>query len=117
MWISKGGNPFCHPDNINRELERLFADLARQKNLSGLDAKAFAEKSAHFLADLNAIHPFREGNGRTQLAFMTALAEQAGHRFALERIDPNAMLDATIESFGGSEKPLATLIRGLIEQA
>jgi len=48
---------------------------------------------------------------------MTALAEQAGHRFALERIDPNAMLDATIESFGGSEKPLATLIRVLIEQA
>jgi len=98
-------------------LERLFADLARQKKLSGLDAKAFAEKAAHFLADLNAIHPFREGNGRTQLAFMTALAEQAGHRFALERIDPNAMLDATIESFGGGEKPLATLIRGLIEQA
>jgi cell filamentation protein len=117
VWISKGGNPFCHPDNINRELERLFADLARQKNLSGLDAKAFAEKAAHFLSDLNAIHPFREGNGRTQLAFMTALAEQAEHRFALERIDPNAMLDAIIESFGGSEKPLATLIRGLIEQA
>ena len=48
---------------------------------------------------------------------MTALAEQAVHRFALERIDPNDMLDATIESFGGSENPLATLIRGLIEQA
>jgi fido (protein-threonine AMPylation protein) len=51
-----------------------------------------------------------EGNGRTQLAFLTVLAEQAGHPVALERIDPTAMLDATITSFGGSEKPLATLI-------
>ena len=76
---------------------------------------SFANKAAHFLAELNAIHPFREGNGRTQLSFMTVLAEQAGHPFALERIDPKAMLDATITSFGGSEKPLSTLIRGLID--
>jgi cell filamentation protein len=93
---------------------RLFADLAKQKNLSELDADAFADKAAHFLAELNAIHPFREGNGRTQLSFKTSLAERAGHPFALERIDPKAMLDATITSFG-SEQPLATSIRGLIE--
>jgi hypothetical protein len=31
------------------------------------------------------------------------LAGRAGHPFALERIDPKAMLDATITSFGGSE--------------
>jgi len=43
------------------------------------------------------------------------LADQAGHPFALERIDPKAMLDAIITSFGGSEEPLATLIRGLID--
>jgi len=106
--------PFCYPENLDREMGRLFAILAKQQNLSGLDADAFADKAARFLAELNAIHPFREGNGRTQLSFMTSLAEQAGHPFALERIDPKAMLEATITSFGGSEKPLATLIRGLI---
>jgi hypothetical protein len=113
--ISKGGSSFCYPENIDREIGRLFTDLAKQKYLSGLDSDSFANKAAHFLAELNAIHPFREGNGRTQLSFMTALAEQAGHPFALERIDPKAMLDAAITSFGGSEKPLATLIRGLID--
>jgi cell filamentation protein len=113
--ISKGGSSFCYPENIDREIGRLFSDLAKQKYLSGLDSDSFANKAAHFLAELNAIHPFREGNGRTQLSFMTALAEQAGHPFALERIDPKAMLDAAITSFGGSEKPLATLIRGLID--
>jgi cell filamentation protein len=85
--ISKGGSSFCYPENFDREMGRLFADLAKQKNLSGLDADAFADKAAHFLAELNAIHPFREGNGRTQLSFMTSLAERAGHPFALERIE------------------------------
>ena len=113
----EGWKPFLPPRQYKPLVGAALRRPSQAKESLGLDAKAFAEKAAHFLADLNAIHPFREGNGRTQLAFMTALAEQAGHRFALERIDPNAMLDATIESFGGSEKPLATLIRGLIEQA
>jgi cell filamentation protein len=112
--ISKGGSAFCYPENLDRELGRLFADLAKQNNLAGLDADAFAERAAHFLADLNAIHPFREGNGRTQLSFVAALADQAGYPLALDRIVPEAMLEATIASFGGSEKPLANVIRGLI---
>jgi len=112
--ISKGGSAFCYPEHIDRELGRLFADLARQKKLSDLDAAAFVNKAAHFLAELNAIHPFREGNGRTQLSFMTALAEQAGHPLALKRIDPKAMLDATITSFGGDEEPLEALISKLV---
>jgi cell filamentation protein len=112
--ISKGGNAFCFPENIERELGRLFADLADQKTLCRLAAADFAEKAAHFLAELNAIHPFREGNGRTQLAFLTALADQAGHPFALELLDPEAMLKATIASFGGSLTPLANLIGRLI---
>jgi hypothetical protein len=56
----------------------------------------------------------REGNGRTQLSFMTALAKKGGHPFDLERLDPKAMLDATIASFGGGEKPLEVLIGKLI---
>jgi cell filamentation protein len=111
--IAKGGHAFCYPENIERELGRLFAELTKQSRLTDLRAAAFADNAAHFLAELNAIHPFREGNGRTQLSFMAALAEHAGHPFRLERLDPRAMLAATIASFGGSEKPLAAVIRGL----
>ena len=112
--ISKGGSAFCYPENIDRVIGRLFAGLAAQKKYCGFDAAAFTDKSAHFLAELNAIHPFREGNGRTQLSFLIALAGQAGHPLALKRIDPKATLDAIITSFSGDEKPLATLIRQLI---
>jgi cell filamentation protein len=112
--ISKEGSAFCYPEHIDREMRRLFADLSAQKYFRGLDAAAFSEKAAHFLAGLNAIHPFREGNGRTQLSFLTILAERAGHPLHLERLDPKAMLNATIASFGGNERALAKLIGDLL---
>jgi cell filamentation protein len=56
--ISKNENTFCYPEHIDREMRQLFADLAKQKHLRGLTAAAFAEKAAHLLAELNAIHRF-----------------------------------------------------------
>ena len=53
------------------------------------------------------IHPFRDGNGRAQLAFLTLLAEHAGHPFDLEQLDPPAFLAAIILSFHGNEHALA----------
>jgi len=77
--ISKGESTFCYPEHIDQEMAKLFRALRRAKHLRGLSAQAFAKQAAHFLAELNAIHPFREGNGRTQLTFLTLLAEKAGY--------------------------------------
>lgn len=112
--IAKQGSAFCYPEHIDGEMRRLFRDLGQQRHFSGLDAATFAAGAAHFLAELNAIHPFREGNGRTQLAFLTVFAEYAGHPLALDRLQPRAVLSAMIASFGGNEAPLAAEIRRLI---
>ena len=112
--ISKGGNAFCFPEHIDREMTKLFGSLAKKKNLAGLDKEQFAKEAAHFLAEVNAIHPFREGNGRVQLSFLTLLADKAGHAFDLERLSPGDILTATIESFGGDEAKLTEVIGGLI---
>ena len=112
--ISKEGSAFCYPEYIEREMQRLFAGLSEQKHFAGLDAAAFVGKAAHFLTEMNAIHPFREGNGRTQLSFLTVMAERAGHPLHLERLDAKAMLSATIASFGGDEGALTKLIGDLI---
>jgi fido (protein-threonine AMPylation protein) len=53
---------FCYPENIESEANKLFTKLRQDKFLKGLPSKEFAQKSAHFLAELNAIHAFREGN-------------------------------------------------------
>ena len=112
--MSKDSSMFCYPENIESEAKKLFAQLKQNKFLKGSSAEAFAEKSAHFLSDLNAIHAFREGNGRTQLSFFLMLADQAGHSIDLEKFDPDAFLAAMIASFGGDEAPLAAIIVDLV---
>ncbi len=113
--IFKQDSVFCYPEHIDREMQRLFAGLAKQRYLRGLDAHAFAGKAAHFLAELNAIHPFREGNGRTQLSFLVLLAGKAGHRIIRQRLEPKITLEAMIASFDGNERPLADLIERSIQ--
>lgn len=113
--ISKGANAFCYPEYIDREMRRLFATLGKRKYFRGLRADEFAGEATHLLAELNAIHPFREGNGRTQLSFLTLLADQAGHPLHLERLDPPQILNAIVKSFGGNEAPLLAVVRRLID--
>ena len=51
------------------------------------------------MIEINAIHPFRDGNGRTLRAFLFVLARQAGHDIKMERIDPAAWNEASRVSF------------------
>lgn len=111
--LAKGGSDFCYPEHIAREMRRLFASLHRQRNIKGLSPEAFAKAAAHFLATLNAIHPFREGNGRTQTSFFTIIADHAGHPLDVDRLNPDRLLNAMIRSFHGDELPLANEIRRL----
>ena len=112
--IAKAGSMFCYPEHIDDEMRRLFDRLRREKFLRGLTERDFASRAAHTLAELNAIHPFREGNGRAQLTYLALLAAQAGYPLAMERINPSAMLAAMVASFQSDEAPLAALIEGLI---
>jgi cell filamentation protein, protein adenylyltransferase len=82
--------------------------------LRNLRAQEFSRRAAHFLAELNAIHVFREGNGRSQLTFFALLAGNADHPLDLERLDPEEMLAAMIASFDGDEQKLAAIIQELI---
>lgn len=113
--MSKGGNMFCFRENIENQASKLFAQLKKDKFLVGLEPEVLAEKAAHFLSELNVIHAFREGNGRSQLSFFLLLADYAGYPIDLEDLDPDAFLNAMIASFDGDEKPLAVVIQGLVE--
>ena len=113
--IAKDGSMFCYPEHIDAELTKLFKALSISDYLRNLTAADFAKSSAHFISELNAIHAFREGNGRTQLTFLTLLADHAGHSLNLDRMNPAMMLDAMIRSFDGEETTLKDLIASLLE--
>ena len=112
--ISKGNNPFCFPENIESQATKLFDKLRADGFLQSLDGPAFADQAAHFLGELNAIHAFREGNGRTQLTFFALLADHAGRPIDLDKLDPHEMLDAMMASFDGEDVKLANVIKRLI---
>jgi cell filamentation protein len=115
--MSKDASAFCYPENIDREMKRLFAALAEKNHLTGLSRQAFAGDAAKFLSTLNAIHPFREGNGRTQTTFLTLIAHRAGHPFDLDRLEPQGFLSAMVASFQGNDLPLERQILLLIRSA
>lgn len=108
---------FCYPENISGEMKSVFARLRSQRQLRDRDENDFATGLASFLATLNAIHPFREGNGRTQLAFASALSAHAGHSLDFEKLDPPTFLDAMIKSFNGDEKPLERCVFEMIRRS
>lgn len=112
--IGKSGNWFCFPENIDAQMTKLFADLAAQSHFANLEKGEFAKRATHFLADLNAIHPFRDGNGRTQLSFLGIVAEEAGHPLDFEKFEPEKILSSVIESFAGDEGNLRRNIGDLI---
>lgn len=113
--IGKGGHMFCYPEYIRAELRRVFNWLRTAEAVRDPDPGSFANKAAHLLAELNAIHAFRDGNGRTQLAFTALLAAKAGHPLALEHLEPEGFLQAMIASFAGDEIPLARQVRALLK--
>jgi cell filamentation protein len=115
--ISKGGSLFCRAQFIDQESTRLMKELAAEQHLQGCSRPDdFAHRAAHYLCELNAIHPFREGNGRTQRAFLADLAERAGHPLDMTRFDERAMIDASIAGMHGQELPMAQVIFDALRQ-
>lgn len=104
--LSKGASAFCYPENIELEMSELFRTFKYERYLQGLSREDFAVEAALFLSTLNAIHPFREGNGRTQTTFLTLVADRAGHPLNLDRLEPEGFLAAMVASFGGNERRL-----------
>ena len=113
--ISKDGSMFCYPEHISAQMRTLFAGLRRNSYLHNLKTDPFVRKSANFVSTLNAIHPFRDGNGRTQLAFLALIAAQAGHPLALTRLRARHFLRAMVSSFHGEEGALHGELRRLLD--
>jgi cell filamentation protein len=83
------GSVFCLPQHLESYAAEVFGRLAAADRLRGLARDPFITALAGFLADVNALHPFREGNGRAQRAFFSQLAHDAGHHIAWVRMDPD----------------------------
>lgn len=71
---------FALPEHIENYAAQVLGQLAAEQHLRGLPREQFAERLTHYCAEINAVHPFREGNGRAQRVFMRQLASTRGTR-------------------------------------
>ena len=97
--ISKGGNSFARADFIESALNSVLNKLAKENHLKGLDKQLFSQRTAFFLGEINAVHPFREGNGRTQREFIRQLASAASFTIDWTRVTRAQMISASQTSF------------------
>ncbi len=108
--LSRPGAQFARPAFIEPVLRDRFRQVAAIKELSGMDALIFTAEAAHHMAELNAIHLFREGNRRTMRFHLEQIAHQAGHSIDIADVEARDWIGASIASFRGDEHPLARVI-------
>ena len=89
--IAKGGVLFLPYRLIEAKAIEVFDDLHAENLLRDLPMADFATRAGYFLARINAMHPFREGNGRTQRILLDQLAELSGFAFAWSAISGEQM--------------------------
>jgi cell filamentation protein len=104
--IAKGGDQFQFRRFIETGMADVWRRLARLNFLRGLDREAFAAEAGRIIGDVNHVHPFREGNGRTQAYYLEQLADQANHRLALELLDAGGWIAASRAAHRGDYDPM-----------
>ena len=100
-----------HPyGRIEMGMADVHRRLLRQDFLRGLPADAFAEGAGVIIGDVNVCHPFREGNGRTQLVYLKQLGARAGHEIDLARLERDSWIEASIASIRAEYGKMAACI-------
>ncbi len=114
--ISKNGDAFAQPAFIESAGKQLGAAIAKENNLQGLEKPQFVERLALYYADWNALHPFREGNGRTTRELIGQIAREAGYELDQTRIDnsKDQWNAAARRSFHGDLAPVKEILTDAI---
>ena len=96
--IAKDYFRFAEWEYIEDELDSLLNKLRSQNYLIGEGKEDISKGLAYYLADLNVLHPFREGNGRTIREFIRQLAFKDGYIFDLKNVSSKEFLEASKKS-------------------
>ena len=115
--ISRGASRFAHAQYIESAAKTLFVNLKKENELKGLGVDDFSLRAAHYLSEINVLHPFREGNGRAQRAFITQLCKEAGYDLDYSDLEQDELFDAMKEAFQGNEHKIAQILRERLTSA
>lgn len=93
------GTMFCNVKFIEGQAKQIFGQLKKEAYLQGMDEELFVRRLAYYFSEVNALHPFREGNGRSQREFVRCLALYNGYIINFANATKDEMLEASKASF------------------
>lgn len=114
--IHKENTSFCKSIFIKDMAGDIFDSLKRESHLKGLDIEHFSDRAAHYMAEINMLHPFREGNGRATREFMRNLSNNAGYELNFERVDRTQFVEAIKNTVHSSNQDLSNILRSCVSQ-
>jgi cell filamentation protein len=112
--INKGSSQFQFRQYIETGMADVHRRIQSHNYLKNLSKHDFADLAGEIMGDVNYVHPFREGNGRTQMQYLKQLTEQAGHSIDLTKIDRDAWMLASKRAHQGDYQTMARCIGGAI---
>lgn len=107
--IAKEETRFLANHQIKEQLHSLLKELRNEQFLDGSDKDTLIQRSAYYMAELNYIHPFREGNGRAIREFMRLLFLRHGYSVDWSAVPVDHLLQAMIDSVYDTE-PLTQVL-------
>lgn len=112
--LSKQHTKFCSADKIESLAGQMFERVEKMNFFCGLSREDFIVELTDFYSGVNYLHPFREGNGRTQRLYFRQLAQRAGYKLDFAAVDSDHMMIATIHAASGVEETLRNLFDEII---
>ncbi|MGL5005639.1 MAG: Fic/DOC family protein [Casimicrobium sp.] len=119
VHLRKGGDQFAHPAFIETSAQKIVAEFSTNNQLRGLNKSDFVEQFSHTYAEWNAVHPFREGNGRATRELLIEIARNAGYVLSNDRIttEKDAWNKAARAAFTGDLAPVKQIFMEAVQPA
>ncbi|WP_089139497.1 Fic/DOC family protein [Vibrio rumoiensis] len=112
--ISKGSTRFCTVSRIEPEAKKLFDTIPHLTNVSPPD---LVPELANLFCELNLLHPFREGNGRTLRFFFEELTFILGYDIEWPKISQQEWVDANIAGVALDLNPLIAIFNSALRDS
>jgi cell filamentation protein len=110
------GSMFCLPQYIEPSAAEIFRQLHNENCLRDLDRDTYIDRLTYYLGEVNAVHPFREGNGRAQRAFFEQLADDAGFTLTWQHLDADRNIAASAAIMRGDAAPMRKMLAELVQE-
>jgi cell filamentation protein len=106
---------YLESNAIRSSLNGVAANIEQNNRFKDLPKEEFAKAIASTYSQLNAIHPFRDGNERVAREFVRQLSKEAGYDLDYTKVNPAQWREAAKHSFDGQQGPITTVFASISE--